>query len=442
MYIEWITTNEVNEIYLPEDLKREIITSSKTITFHFGSWNKELYLHFIKEIPNDTIGLSENLRKDVFIPEELIYDINMTEKSLSLGPVVLYLVSNRLIKRLDKLKERIENFVPLNGLIIISSSLGINTEKETIEGYYFQPKTETINSKLMKETFSYPGAIFKRALLSPSIDTHLYEKMGGRIFNSKFFNKWEMWQWLTSNDFLKNNLPHTKELKSLEEVNDMLDVYHSIYLKPKKGSNGKGIIQIEKNDFLFHITNDKCISTRGESLENHPLIKSVFERENQYIIQQGIPVKHHSRHVDFRIYMQKDETMRWKCSGFIGRFAIPGSITTNLQNIDDILPGQEALRLIFELEKEEVRLVEQKIITICTEACQLLDQHGCYGDIAIDCIVDNDLHVWILEMNKRYGYRSFYFLEDRKLFSKIIRNPFLYASALAGFSGARERQKL
>jgi len=58
-------------------------------------------------------------------------------------------------------------------------------------------------------------------------------------------------------------------------------------------------------------------------------------------------VQHDSRNVDFPIYMKKDETKQWNCTGLIGRFAKPGSITTNLHHIDYILPGKESLAKIF-----------------------------------------------------------------------------------------------
>ncbi|MGJ9381564.1 YheC/YheD family protein [Salipaludibacillus sp. CF4.18] len=438
MYIKWIATNKIDEIYFPNIFRKGIISSSEKITFHFGSWEKELIIQYSNILPNDTIGISENIKNDTSIPDQLDYEMNLTETNLNLGPVVLYLVSNRLLKCLDKLKDRIERYVPLNGLIIISNSLGVNIEEQTINGYYFQPKSETNHSILREGIFPYPGAVFKRAIIPPHIDKDLYEKTKGRVFNSKFFTKWEMWEWLSSDRTIQNNLPYTKELTTLEDINDMLAEYHSIYLKPKKGSSGKGIIKIENDNGFYQITNDKCILARLENIKDHPLIEGISNKKKHYMIQQGVPVHYDSRSVDFRCYMQKDETTRWKCSGYLGRFAVPGSITTNLQNLDYLLQGPEALKQIFDLDENQVRLLEQKIERVCLKACQLLDQHGCYGDIAIDFIVDRDLHVWILEMNKRYGYRSFSILEDPELFGEIICNPFLYASALAGFSKIRK----
>lgn len=406
------------------------------INFRFGSWEKELSVQYLDGLSEDVIGLSGNLRDDVFIPDDLLYEINTSEDSLSLGPVILYLVSKRLIKNLGKLKKRFKKIVPLNGLIIVSTASGINTENNTIKGYYLQPKSNTMNSNWKEGVFPYPGAVFKRNGLPKSLNKHLYVMTNGRVFNSNFFNKWEMWKWLSPNQFIRSHIPHTTELNTLAEIYDMLDVYPSIYLKPKNGSQGKGIIEIKRKDNLYQITDDKNRATQmeSESIGSHPVIKRVLKQKKKYIIQQGVPVQHDSRNVDFRIYMQKDETKQWKCSGLIARFAKPGSITTNLHHLDYLLPGKEALEKLFCLDQHDVELLVQKIVNICKEACQTLDQHGCYGDLAVDFILDNDLHVWILEMNKRYGYKSFSLIEDSILYGEIIRNPFLYASAIAGFS--------
>nr|WP_166669553.1 YheC/YheD family protein [Paenisporosarcina antarctica] len=106
-----------------------------------------------------------------------------------------------------------------------------------------------------------------------------------------------------------------------------------------------------------------------EVIGSHPIIESVLKRNRKYIIQQGVPVKHDSRNVDFRIYMQKDETKQWKCTGLIARFAKPGSITTNLHHLDYILPGKEALEKLFSLNQHDLELLEQKIINICRDTC-------------------------------------------------------------------------
>jgi hypothetical protein len=435
LYIKWIINEDVDKIYLPISFQEKDVFSLEKINFHFGLWEKELSVEYVDELSDDVIGLSKNLREDVFIPNELFYEINTTENSLSIGPVILYVVSEKLIKRLYKLNKRFKKILPFNGLIIVSSPSRINIGNNTINGYYLHQPVNKKKSIWKNGVFPFPGAVFKRKNLPENVNKHLYEVTNGRVFNSDFFNKWKMWKWLSPNQVVRSHIPHTVELKSLAKIRDMLDIYPSIYLKPKSGSQGKGIIEIKSQGNLCQITDSKNSVSQvdSNSLSSHPIIKRLLKKKKKYIIQQGVPVQHNARNVDFRIYMQKDETKQWKCTGLIGRFAKPGSITTNLQHIDYILPGKEALKKFFSQDQHDLELIEQKIVNVCIDACQTLDQHGCFGDLAIDFILNNDSHVWILEVNKRYGYKSFPIIKDFTLYAKVIRNPFLYASALAGF---------
>ncbi|WP_216830688.1 YheC/YheD family endospore coat-associated protein [Alkalihalobacterium elongatum] len=438
MYISWVPTKEVDVMYLPEQLKNEIKFSNSKITFHFGSWNKEVSIEYKEDLPSNTIGLSHNLQLDVFIPDDLFYDVITTENSISIGPVILYLVSKNLYKRLDLLFKRIKNNVSLNGLIIVSTVSRIDTHNRKIKGYYFKPKTESKLATWKSGIFQYPGAIFKRVSVPISINEHLIQMTKGGVFNSRFFNKWDIWEWLSPNTLIRNHLPDTQEFNTIDQINSMLEIYSSVYLKPIKGSQGKGIIQVKRYENVFQVIDDKNRVSTITDLKQHSLIKKVLKSKKRYMIQQGVPIEHHSRNVDFRMYVQKDATKKWKCSGLIARFGKPGSITTNLHHLDYLLQGKQAFEKIFGLNGEEAKLLEKKVVTICIKACELLDEHGCYGDIAIDFIIDKEQHVWILEMNKRYGYKSFSIMEDQPLYGEIIQNPFLYASALAGFGVQNE----
>ncbi|WP_368504829.1 YheC/YheD family protein [Alkalihalophilus sp. As8PL] len=440
MYIKWISTEEVDRIYLPNTNQMKDIESEDKIYFHFGTCTRELSVRKSDNLPRQTIGLSENIKNEVFIPEDLFYDINITENSISLGPVILYLISKRFLTRLDKVKDRLEKFVPVNGLIMISEPSGINTEQQLIKGYYFRPSNHEREATLKEGVFQYPGAIFKRVPLSLSLNEHLKKRTNGFIFNSKFFNKWDMWKWLSPDQSVRGHLPDTKELSTLEEIEEMVSDFQTIYLKPKSGSRGKGIIQIRHEGDSYHIIDDKNKKWVVECLEQQPVIDRVLKKKGEYMIQQGVPLVHESRNVDFRIYMQKDQTKDWKCTGLIARVAKPGSITTNLSHVDYLIKGKEAFNRIYGLDEREGELLFKQIEATCKKACQLLDQQGHFADIAIDFILDKELHVWILEMNKRYGYKSFSIIEDTHLFGDIISNPFFYASALTGFINARRSE--
>ncbi|WP_078577937.1 YheC/YheD family endospore coat-associated protein [Salipaludibacillus agaradhaerens] len=443
MNIKTIKTEEVDKLYLPKTItisKPELIALEK-VTFHFGSRKKELALEFLDELSQNEMGLSHNVKDKMGIPD-ICFELTIMGDQIRIGPVILYLVSKRLITRLEILKERIEKSVSFDGLILLSTVDGINTDADQIEGYYFQPSTNTEDAQWKEGVFPYPDAIFKRVVTSEEMTEHLYDKTNGRIFNSHYFNKWDMWEWLAPDSFIRRHLPYTQALTSLDDIYQMLDVYECVYLKPKSGSGGKGIIQMKKGQKgTYELTSQKKGLYQIEQLENDPIIDKIIRNKEDYMIQQDVGYLHDTRNVDFRIYMQKNETQEWTCTGLIARFGKPGSVTTNLRNLDYLLEGKEAFRKLFNNSEHDLNQLEKKVKNICSYACELLDQHGCFGDIAIDFILDNSGHVWILEMNKRYGYKSFSIIEDSLLYRKIIRKPFMYASSLAGFH-VKDKRKL
>ncbi|WZY01243.1 YheC/YheD family protein [Bacillus sp. FSL W7-1360] len=438
MYVKWMITQELNCLYFPVAYKNSA-TLSRKVTFHFGHWQRELEVRFKEELPENTFGLSINIIRDLFIPDDLNYDIYLKENHVHVGPVILYLVSKRMLRDLDALRERIENTTPFNGLILLSTPSHIDMDDKKITGYYFYPGSHQTEASWKEGTFSYPDVIFKRVPIPTEVNNDLYETLGGRLFNSTFFDKWDMWQWLAPHKTIKNHLPHTQQIHALDSIIEMLEMYPSVYLKPKHGSQGAGIIEVKKKKGSFQITDDSNTITHTDTLAKHPVIKKVMKKKKKYLIQQGVPVSHDSRNIDFRVYMQKDHTERWTCSGMIARFSKPGSITTNLRNLDYLLHGKEALKILF--NSNDTAQLEQEIIAICKNACKHLDEHGCFADIAIDFIIDHNQHVWLLEMNKRYAYKSFSILEEEALFRKVIRTPFQYARSLAGFPNSKSNKK-
>ncbi|MED1602503.1 YheC/YheD family protein [Alkalihalophilus marmarensis] len=432
MYITWVQTNEAEQIFLSATFNKSVPVNNK-ITFQFGAWSKELTVRIDENLTDDTIGLSEELKREVFIPDELYYQLNLEAGKVILGPVIMYLVSDRFIKKLDKIKDRLDRISQHNGLIYVSAPSRINLDSMEIEGFYYLPATEKNESILRKATFKPPAAIIKRVAISPSLNKYLADITNGCVFNSRFFNKWDMWNWLSPNNGVKAHLPNTIAFKRVEDIEEMLKRYQTIYLKPRSGSRGKGIVQIKREDNLYHITDDKNIKATGEKLTESKVMEQIIKKKDTYMIQRGVPIQHNLRNVDFRMYVQKNETKNWSCTGLLARFAKPGSITTNLHHVDYILKGTEALKEMYHLDEEEAEHLEAEIQKTCLNACELLDEHGHFGDIAVDFILDHDKHLWILEMNKRYGYKSFLKIGDEDMFNKIISNQFAYASTITGF---------
>ena len=121
-------------------------------------------------------------------------------------------------------------------------------------------------------------------------------------------------------------------------------------------------------------------------------------------------------------------------TGYIARHSKKGKITTNTRNLNNIEEGRNALIRIFNLDSPEADAVEERIKQICTEVCSFLDNNGGhYADVAFDMIIDQDLKIWILEINKRYLAKTLKSFSDHTLLRKVKTIPIEYAKAISGF---------
>jgi hypothetical protein len=429
------------EIFLPYSFKDLYnLSGKKKINFKFGSWNKPLKVKFKRTLSKGTIGLSSKLKKEIFIPEDVTFQLNVINNTVQLGPMILWVAANenkRLIERLPNLQKRVERHVPETGMICICSEEGVDPTTDQIEGFYYSHDSSGEELKWKKAVFSKPGAVFKRVRLSTVINTNLMKQSNGNMFNSYFHTKWEMWRLLSRDNAVSKHLPFTKKVNKISAINKVLRKYPSVYIKPVDGSEGAKIIRVEKSRYGYRITDDRNNKANVVNLEDYPKLQEKLNSYREYIVQQDVSMKHDSRNVDFRIYMQKNKLHKWTSSGITARVGRQGSIITNLRQQEYWIKGSKALRKIYGLSKKGTASQEKKIIDICTKACEAADKTGHFGDIAIDFTVDKNLNVWILEMNMRNVYP----VEDRSLSHKVKGTPFLYAMSLDGFNVEEKREK-
>ncbi len=441
MRIKWMYSITGAEIFLPHSFKDLYnLSGKKKINFKFGSWNKPLKVKYKRTLSRRTIGLSAKLKKEVFIPEDVTFQINVVKNTLQLGPMILWVAANenkRLIDRLPNLQKRIENHVPETGMICICSEEGVDPKTNQIKGFYYSHDSKENGLKWKKAVFSNPGAVFKRVRLSSVINKNLISQSNGNLFNSYFYTKWEMWKLLSSDNGVSMHLPFTKKVKDISTVKKVLKKYPSIYIKPVDGSEGAKIIRVEKGRYGYRITDDKNNKANVTKLEEYPNLEEKLKSGREYIVQQDVSMKHDSRNVDFRIYMQKNKLHKWISSGITARVGRQGSIITNLRQQEYWLKARKAFRKIYGLSKKEAASQEKQLVDIFTKACEAVDKTGHFGDIAIDFTVDKNLNVWILELNMRNVYP----VEDRSLSHKVKGTPFLYAMSLDGFNTEEKKEK-
>jgi hypothetical protein len=433
--LTWID-NMDKSIYFSKDfLTKNNLYFSKVI-LHFGYLRLELPVVNDPILPEDTIGLPLELFNRFTIPDSLTYELRIDGRNIYLGPVICFVPvarKDRLTSEsIDIYKKYMINHSQINGLVYICAAESIDIENEVVEGFFYNPK----NSQFIKGTFPLPSAIYRKTDFRKSLYEGLIKKLGDKIFNSHFFNKWELWETLSPIPGINEYLPHTEKLKSSEQLKRMIELHGTVYLKQIDGSQGKGLIRVHQSEQGYHV----MYRLDGERLladsKELDLFVQKLIQTREYIIQQALSYKaYDDRNFDFRVILQRDGSTDWVCSGMIGRFGKRNNIATNFTSEGFAMTGAESLKLAFGLSDKDAFSKEQEIIRVCKQVCDRLQSTiGHYADLGLDIIVDEHLKVWVLEVNKLHDHNMpKYGLKDHQMYYKVITNPFLYAKSLAGF---------
>lgn len=440
MRIQWIADESLDQIVFSKETFKECEILPQRFIFHFGAWKKEVAVKYEDHFPVNAIGLSNSLSNFFDIPQHLPYEISLKGRNLYLGPVIAFITvtnkKNLTIEKLNKSKPYFADYHNIKGLIYICAVNGIDVTSKTIEGFYYDPNSPD-DCPWKPGRFPYPSALYRKvAVIEPQIYDSLITTIGDRIFNGYLFNKEELWEWLSPYPALRAHLPHTKKLTSLADLDEMLSLYGTVYLKQVDSYKARGIIKADRTLEGYHFTYRLKGTKIKESTEEAAQFITELTLESNYLIQQAISTtRYDDRTFDFRVIIQKNLDRQWTCPGIIARFGKKGSIATNFLLAGFALPCNEALKLAFKMNDRQAFLKEQEIIEICKKACESLEQcGGHYGDLGVDVIVDSNLKIWILEINKLHDHKyPLYALKDNQLYLKVVTTPFYYAKSLAKF---------
>ncbi|WP_175989863.1 YheC/YheD family protein [Bacillus sp. Marseille-Q1617] len=422
-------------IYLNEETLKQLNIESNSIILNFGHFKKELMIGIVHNLQLNQMKLSSCLNENLSIPD-LPYDSYFIENQLFLGPVIGFLETPWFNPKQETAKLRFSNYDTIKGLIYIFNSKTIDQSTKTISGYYYEPTA----NRLIKGTFPYPCAIYNRSPMNPNLYKHFKEHIGEKIFNYPYRNdnKYSFWINMSKIPYIREHLPFTRRYKGVESLLHMLTKYESVFLKPTSLSRGRGIFHIKKADegyILSSITGDKVLIESIETLDER--LQSSIMKKSRYIIQREIPFTHSGKKIDFRLYLQKDETKNWKYSGMETKVAMVGSVISNSSNREKVLPGEAALKEIYHLSEDQMKQKIVEITQLCMSILSVMesDEETHLGDVAFDFILDSECKVWVLEMQPNYAAerKAKRTMDERRVLPYILPTPFEYAKVLAGF---------
>ena len=416
------------------------LESKKKACLSFGNLKRYVDIILKEEVQYGDIVIAQKIIKSLHMPEYPIFEIAVNNNDIIIGPIIGLLLSTedkKLTKsKLEKYKIFVRKYVALHGAIIIFALNKVDTLKRLIEGYCYNP----ITNSFQKGIFPYPLAIYRKIGLSDKWKSHFLSTIGDKVFNNLYFSKWDMYQWFSQDVKISRHIPFTCLYKCPQNVLDLLELCNIAYIKPISGLRGHGIYRASKegNGVLLKCHEDgrnveTMLQTQDDAIE---YIQKRFIK-GRYLIQQAIElIEYKGRLIDFRCVVQKDQAGIWQCRAIIGRCGEINSVVSNISSGGRAFNITDFKKMNVKLSTNLIESLETEIRVFAIDVCNALDESGINcGTLGLDIGVDKTGHLWLIEINNRDPDPSIALnIHDVHLYYQLKTGPLFYAKFLAGFN--------
>jgi glutathione synthase/RimK-type ligase-like ATP-grasp enzyme len=201
----------------------------------------------------------------------------------------------------------------------------------------------------------------------------------------------------------------------------MLKLYGMVYVKPEKGTHGKGVIRVEQrgNEDYTYQHGTKVSRFQGYEALYSSLLRQTNKRS--YLVQKGIQLmKYKNKRFDVRVMVQLSPTGSWETTGFLGKVAHSGKIVTNYNSGGKIMDVQKLLGE--HLSSQDITKVLNQLdgIGVAT-AKHLYKSYPGIQQIGLDIGFDRYWVPWIIEVNTNPDPYAFRLISDKSMYKKVMR---------------------
>jgi glutathione synthase/RimK-type ligase-like ATP-grasp enzyme len=233
-------------------------------------------------------------------------------------------------------------------------------------------------------------------------------------------SKWTKTKVLLGCNEVRPYIPDTQRF-SKASLRTMLKLYGMVYVKPEKGTHGKGVIRVEQrgNEDYTYQHGTKVSRFQGYEALYSSLLRQTNKRS--YLVQKGIQLmKYKNKRFDVRVMVQLSPTGSWETTGFLGKVAHSGKIVTNYNSGGKIMDVQKLLGE--HLSSQDITKVLNQLdgIGVAT-AKHLYKSYPGIQQIGLDIGFDRYWVPWIIEVNTNPDPYAFRLISDKSMYKKVMR---------------------
>lgn len=237
-------------------------------------------------------------------------------------------------------------------------------------------------------------------------------------------SKWLKTEALLIDKTLRDHIPKTSKLRSKVDLNALLDEFNMVYVKPDRGTYGRGVMRIDK---VFTDTRIEFRIQSGYERMSFDHFHSMYEaflqykKKRTYLVQQGIELlQFMNRRFDVRVMVQISPEGCWESTGIIGRVSAPNKIITNYHSGGMPMPIEPLLHPYLDDTGSRNLILKLNQLGL-DSAVALKSAYPGMNMIGVDVGIDQQLKPWILEVNTKPDVYLFKTLENKAMYAKIYR---------------------
>lgn len=286
----------------------------------------------------------------------------------------------------------------------------VNFVNRSIRGQVYE------NGKWQERIMPFPDVIYNAGSPEKLAESkEIIDKLKSEIpfTTNSIGNKFNISERLMEAKEFSNYLIPTEVVKNIETLSKFLSSFQKVVFKPIDGRKGQGIYFISKKEKGYEVRKD----SESDFYSKQQLNEFLKEKLSigTFIIQPYIQSVTKSGQVyDFRLHVQKNGEGKWVNTTIYPRIAPKGSIIPNINNGGFTNYLDPFLQQEFKGEAFNIRrMLEHFSLSLANhlDNIQMVKYGEVIDEIGIDIGLDENLKIWIYEVNWRPGCPPAFYLE-------------------------------
>lgn len=429
------------------------IPRAQHVQLKFGAYRKDVKVIPVARL--NAMRISQTLAANMGLPSgpasrlQLRINFKTATAVLALGPLIGVLISRDYPETPDKpfgsitmfCRELTDACKAQGAFVYFFTPNHIGESVDVVRGWTYagggwkeceMPVPDIVNNRLTTRKLENSEAV--QYFLK---ETKLYHST--IAFNEKFLDKTEVFDALKQDAKLTHYLPESHLLRSFATLRAMCGRHSTVFLKPVRGSLGKGIVRISQLDGeSYQAQYATSAGSRRVTYANLAKLYasiSVKMKSVRYQIQQGLQlIEVAKRPVDFRALVQKNATGKWMITSIVARTAGSQHFVSNLARggtLSTVSAAVTKSNLYSGISRLET---SAKLRSAALQIARGIDEHipAHFGELGIDLALDTSGRVWLLEVNSKPSKNDNTPLSEGKI-RPSVRMMIQYARFLSGF---------